>query len=127
GGVNRARTNFASTKVSRCEARYSRSGSTTCWRAPSPRINRQGSAAALLQRFICHRKAARRWTPRKPRAVFLPWLSILKRANGGVDAGERHHATIKSTKQVEKQAIEPRVQRFVGRRSHEEEPFGAKY
>ena len=33
--------------------------------------------------------------------------------NGGVDAGERQHETTKSTKQIEKQAIEPRVQRFV--------------
>jgi len=30
GGVNRARTNLATTKVSRCEARYLRSGSTIC-------------------------------------------------------------------------------------------------
>ena len=38
--------------------------------------------------------------------------------NGEVDAGERQHEPIKSTTQVEKQAIEPRVQRFVGVRRH---------
>jgi hypothetical protein len=37
-----------------------------------------------------------------------------ERSNGEVDAGERQHEPIKLTKQVEQQAIEPRVQRRVG-------------
>ena len=51
-----------------------------------------------------------------------PWLGVLRETSleylkSDADAGERQHAPLKSTKQVEKQAIEPRVQRFVMLRS----------
>jgi hypothetical protein len=36
-------------------------------------------------------------------------LMIVMRGNPTLDAGERHHETIQSTKKVEKQAIDPRV------------------
>src|SRR5262245_30234901 len=41
------------------------------------------------------------------------YIASRKVDNGGVDAGERHHAPSISTKLVAKQAIEPRVKRFV--------------
>src|SRR5215813_12781057 len=48
-------------------------------------------------------------------SVILP-LNCIQLSGRTVDAGERQHETIKSTKLVEKQAIEPRVQRIVMRR-----------
>ena len=61
-------------------------------------------------------KAASKSNGSKDRYI-LTIAQFKEGSNGGVDAGERQHEPTESTKQVEKQAIEPRVQRFVMPRS----------